>query len=390
MFSYIPFVRKNLLRNRRRTVLTLISISASVFLVVVLEGLLRHLDDMPRVDGSEKRLIVRRNTNFRDPMPQTYGPRIQQIAGVHGVSGIILYWGIYKELTPEYFFAKMAIDAERLVENYPETRNVDPATGAPRPDMTESFIKDRRGASAGRGLYQKYGWKVGDRIVFEGIGFPDVEVTLRACYDGPERSSFYFHRDYLDELMGREGKVTFFNVICNSIDDLPSVAARIDAQFANSDAPTVTETERAFQGQWVSMLGNVRVLLRSIALACAFAMICVAANTLAMMARERAHEIAIMKTLGFTPGLILVLLLLEVAILCALAAAAGAGGAKLLFTIDGPWHDIGNGFLLGFRVPTWLALSAIPAGILVGWLSALLPFLQVTNAPIAPALRRIV
>lgn len=390
MFGYAPLVLHNLMRNRRRTALTLLSIAASIFLVVVLEGLLGHLDDMPRVDGSEKRLIVRRNTNFRDTMPQTYDQRIMNIPGVSGVCGMVLYWGIYRELQPEYFFPKIAIDSERLVENYPETRAVDPETGAPRPELSGEFIKDRRGASAGRNLYKKYGWKLGDRIVLEGMGMPDLELILRSCYDGPENSTFYFHRDYLDELMGREGRVTFFNIICKSIEDLPAVSARIDAEFANSDAPTVTETERAFQGQWVSMLGNVRVLLRSIALACAFAMLCVAANTLAMSARERATEIAVMKTLGFEPSLVLRLLLFEVAVLCALAAGIGAGGAKLLFSIDGPWHNIGNGFLLGFRIPTWLALASLPVGILIGWISAAIPFLQVANAPIAPALRRIV
>ncbi|MBI3819956.1 MAG: hypothetical protein HY286_14765 [Planctomycetes bacterium] len=390
MLGLIPYIRNNLLRNRRRTILTLLSIAASVFLVVVLEAILRHLDDMPHVDGSERRLVVRRNTNFKDSMPQTYNNKIRNVKGVKGTAAIILYWGIYKELRAEYFFGKMAIDADTLAENYPETRVVDPVTGAPRPELTDEFIKDRRGASAGRGLYQKYGWKLGDRITFQGIGFPDVEVTLRSCYDGQERSSFYFHRDYLDELMGRAGQVTFFNIICNTIEDCPLVAARIDAEFANSDAPTVTETERAFQAQWVSMLGNVRVLLRSIALACAFAMVCVAANTLAMSARERAHEIAIMKTLGFTPGALLILLLIEVAVLCGLASAAGAGAAKLLFQFEGPWTDIGNGFLLGFRVPAWLALAAVPFGVFVGWCAALPPFLRVTTAPIAPALRRIV
>jgi putative ABC transport system permease protein len=220
------------------------------------------------------------------------------------------------------------------------------------------------------------------------VGFPDVELTLRSCYDGPERSSFFLHRDYLEELMGRPGRVTFFNVICKTPQDLPGVASAIDALFANSEAPTVTETEKAFQASFVEMLGNVRLLLRGIALACGFAMLCVAANTLAMTARERAHEIAILKTLGFSPGLVLALLLAEVAVLCGASAALGAGAAKCLFAIDGPWHDLGGGFLRGFRLRTGLALAALPGGVAIGWVSAIVPFAKVAFAPIAPALRR--
>ncbi|MFN0207937.1 MAG: ABC transporter permease [Planctomycetota bacterium] len=378
-----------MLRNKRRTLLTLISLSASTFLIVVLESMLRHLDDMPRIDGSERRLIVRRATSFRDPLPENYGPRILNIPGVHGICGLVLYWGIYKELKPEYFFGKLAIDPEKIIENYPETRVVDPETGKPRPELSKEFISDRRGASAGIGLYQKYGWKLGDKIVFQGTGFPDVEVTLRSCYDGPENSTFYFHRDYLEELMGRPGQVTFFNIICNSMDDAGNVSARVDAMFANSEAPTVTETERQFQGQFVSLLGNITVLLRAIAGACAFAMLCVAGNSLAITARERATEIAVMKSLGFTPFAVLILLLTEVVILCMSSTLAGAGGAKLLFSIDGPWHDVGNGFLLGFRIPADVFAAAFPLGILIGCASAIFPFVRVAYAPIAASLRRL-
>lgn len=360
-----------------------------MFLVVVLESLLRHLDDMPRIDGSEKRLIVRRATSFRDPIPENYSSRIVNIQGVQGICGLVLYWGIYKELKPEYFFGKLAIDPGRIVENYPETRTVDPETGESRPELAQEFIKDRRGASAGIGLYQKYGWKLGDRILFQGTGFPDVEVTLRSCYDGPEHSTFYFHREYLEELMGRPGQVTFFNIICNSAGDTGTVSQHIDATFANSEAPTVTETEKQFQGQFVAMLGNVSVFLRAIAGACAFAMLCVAGNTLAITARERAPELAVMKSLGFTPFTILILLLTEVVILCIFSTLAGAGGAKLLFSIDGPWHDAGNGFLLDFRIPTLVFAASFPLGILIGCLAASLPFLRVAFAPIAPSLRRL-
>jgi putative ABC transport system permease protein len=189
--------------------------------------------------------------------------------------------------------------------------------------------------------------------------------------------------------MGNPGRVTFYNVICKSADDVPRAAVAIDAIFENSEAATTTETEKAFQAQFVGMLGNVHFLLRSIALACAFAMLCVATNTLAMTARERAHEIAVLKTLGFTPQLVMSLLFAEVTILCGVAALLGAVAAKVLFLFDGPWIAMGAGFLLGFKIPTLLALAALPLGVALGVVAAAVPFVRVAYAPIAPALRRL-
>jgi putative ABC transport system permease protein len=385
---YGALLRRNLLRNRRRSVLTALSLAVSIFLIVTLEALLRHLDDLPRAEGSERRLVVRRANTFQDTLPETFGPRIEEIPGVQGTCALVFYLGIYKEMKPEYFFPKLALDGDRLRANYPETGDVDPETGRPRPELYDEFLKDRRGASAGITLFRRYGWKLGDRIVLQGAGFPDVDLTLRSCYDGPENATFFFHRDYLEELMGRPGRVSFFSVICKTVEDLPRVALEIDALFANSEAPTIAETEKAFQAFFVQLLGNVHLLMRSIALACAFAMMCVAGNTVAMTARERLTEVALLKTVGFTPGLVLRLLFVEVAILCVVASAAGAGAAKLLFAFEGPWNDLGGGFLRGFRLPAGLALLALPLGVAIGWISAAVPLLRVAYAPIASSLRR--
>ncbi|MBI1851066.1 MAG: ABC transporter permease [Planctomycetes bacterium] len=390
---YGSLVRRNLVRNPRRSALTSLSLAASTFLVVTLEALLAHLDNLPSAEGSERRLVVRHATSFMETLPESFGPRVLDVPGVQGICSIVFYLAIWRDLRAENFFAKIALDPDRLRENYPETRVVDPETGADRVELFEDFKREKRAASAGIALFQKYGWKLGDTVSLRGVGFPDVELTLRSCYDGPEHSTLFFHRDYLDDLCReqlpeRAGRVSFINVICKSIDDLPIVSAKIDAMFANSDAPTVTETEKAFQAGFVQLLGNVRFLLRSIALACAFAMICVAANTLAMTARERATDIAILKTLGFTPGRVLGLLLVEVAILCVVAAAVGAFGAKLLFSFEGPWLDIGGGFLRSFHMSLALAFAALPFGVLVGWVSAIVPFARVAYAPIAASLRR--
>src|SRR6478672_8373195 len=77
------------------------------------------------------------------------------------------------------------------------------------------------------------------------------------------------------------------------------VANAIDTKFANSPYETKTDTEQAFSAQFASMLGNLNVLLGSVALAVVLTTLFVAGNTMAMSVRERTTEIAVMRTLGF-------------------------------------------------------------------------------------------
>src|SRR6266853_4367933 len=94
-----------------------------------------------------------------------------------------------------------------------------------------------------------------------------------------------------------------FVVKAKNAEDLPAIAENIDAMYESSTAPTKTESEASFLLGFVSMLGNVRLLVMSISTVVLFTVILVAANTMAMSIRERTGEIAILKTLGFAPSL---------------------------------------------------------------------------------------
>jgi putative ABC transport system permease protein len=69
--------------------------------------------------------------------------------------------------------------------------------------------------------------------------------------------------------------------------------------FKNSLAETLTETERAFQMSFVSMTEAIIVAIRLVSYVVIVIIMVVAANTMAMTARERIAEYATMKTLGF-------------------------------------------------------------------------------------------
>jgi len=92
----------------------------------------------------------------------------------------------------------------------------------------------------------------------------------------------------------------FFGVLAHSREDVPRVAKEIDEEFRNSPRGTKTESEKAFQLDWIAMLGNVKAFILSICVAVVFATLLVSANTIAMSVRERTREVAVLRTLGFT------------------------------------------------------------------------------------------
>ena len=82
----------------------------------------------------------------------------------------------------------------------------------------------------------------------------------------------------------------------------PEIAAKIDALFENSGEETLTESEQAFSAGFISLIGDLSVLINGIGLAVCFTILLVTANTMSMAVRERRREIAVLKTVGFGSG----------------------------------------------------------------------------------------
>jgi hypothetical protein len=89
-------------------------------------------------------------------------------------------------------------------------------------------------------------------------------------------------------------------LLADTPQNVPRIETAIDSMFRNSPAPTKTESEKALELDFISMLGNVKAFILSICLAVVFAILLVSANTMAMSIRERTREVAVMRTLGFT------------------------------------------------------------------------------------------
>ena len=379
--KYLRLITKNLGRNKRRTVLTMLSVSVSVFLLATMQAVIAALGSTTQLTGGEYRLVVRRNTSLADMMPESYAQKILQVSGVTGVCPANWFGGIYKEDKPKYMFAQFYVDAKTLFDVQFEYQI--------SPEEKAAFQQERTAAIAGKSLADKYGWKIGDVIELKGVLWPvSPSLTLRGIYTGPRDSSFYFHREYVEEAMGRPGLVGTYRVRLDSPDSAPRVMEEIDQMFKNSTAPSKTETEAAFAAAFFSMLGNVKGLIGGVGLVVVFTITLIGANAMAMSARERFTEVAVMKALGFQPGLILTLLLSESVLIALIGGALAAVAAKVVFQFVGMGSMLAI-FLQNFKITSGTMAIALGVSVLIGLISGGIPAWNAARINIVDGLRRV-
>jgi putative ABC transport system permease protein len=324
LLKLVLVIWRNVLRNKRRTMLTVSSAAVSLFLLTTLAMVYRALGTPYQGADTSPRMMVRRLSGIMYAMPSSYGARIKTVPGVVAVSRMNWFGGYWKD--PKNQFANFAIDADTVFD----------VVGAPTripPDQLQAFQSERTAAVAGQRLINQYHWKIGDRITLLGSPYRITpEVVLRGIFVGGPDDQFYFRYDYLNELLGGHfDQVGLYWIRLERPQLASQVSQAIDSIFRNTDAETKTESENNFLLGFISLLGNVRAMLLIVGSAVGFAILLIVANTMAMSIRERFSEAAIMRTLGFRTHHILSLFMGESLALTLAGAIVGIGGAKLLF-----------------------------------------------------------
>jgi len=377
------FVRKNAFRNKRRSLLTVVSIAFSLLLLTLMMTIWHAFYNSEGTAQSAQRLIVRHKVSLVFFLPVSYREKIRQMQGVTHVVNQTWFGGQYKDDKPENFFAQFATDPDELLAVYPEFQMP--------PDQLEAWQHDRAGCIVDSDLAKRHNWKIGDKINLKGTIFPvNPELTIRGIFTAPSPTdSIYFNNIYLDEgYPDIKGRVGFFGVMADSANDVSKVAKEIDDEFRNASRPTKTESERAFQLSWIATLGNVKAFILSICMAVVFATLLVSANTMAMSIRERTREVALLKTLGFTRNRILGLFVGESVILALIGGLLGSFGASALIFVMAHSPQMGL-FLNGMQVSGATMTFALLIAGLVGFLSAFIPSYYASKTNIVDGLRHI-
>lgn len=378
----LKLIIRNALRHKIRTGLTVLGL----LIAVLAYGLLQTVVDAwyAGADAASKtRLITRSSISLAFTLPISYESRIKGVEGVTTVARSTWFGGIYKE--PKNFFPQFAV-TENYIDLYGEYL-LSPAERL-------AWARDRKGALIGRQLADQYGFKVGDVIPIRGSIYPgDWQFVVRGIFEGSDETKItrhlLFHWEYLNEWLvqrptRKANQTGVFVVGIDAPDRAAAVSRLVDAQFQNSVAETLTETEQAFQLAFVSMSNEIIAAIRVVSYVVILIILAVMANTMAMSARERTAEYATLKALGFGPGFIAWLILGESMAICVVG-----GGAGLWLTphAAAAFKQTAGGIFPIFAVSHATVVAQVACALAVGVVAAIVPAVQASRVRIVRGLR---
>jgi putative ABC transport system permease protein len=387
--KYFRLVWRNVFRKKLRTTLTASSIVIVLTLIVILASLLKAMQADPSGGRGANRLVVQHATGLGNFLPLSQRQRIEQIPGVLAVSPETWFGGIYKDDKPENWIGQLTCDPDIYFDKIFDDAKIDPAVNA-------EWKATRGGFVAGKSIATKHGWKKGDHIILKGTYIPiNADLVFIGSYEAGDESNLFFHNEYLNQsgwVLANKVTGLYYLKVDNS-EDVPRVAAAIDKMFENSDAPTKTLTEKQFQLQFMEMMGNVKLLINGISLVILFAVTLIVANTVAMSARERVTEIAVMRTLGFGRGHILGFILSESVLMAVLGGLLGVLLAKFVIIpafLAALSKTSVSIWLVNFKVSaqTWIMACVVSIG--VGIFAGFIPAINSSRLRIVDGLRKVV
>jgi len=380
--KFLPLVWKNIWRRKFRTTFTLLSIFIAFLLFGILMTVRNSFALGVEIAGLD-RLVLINKVSLIMPLPLSYQARLQAMSGVEMVTHNTWFNGIYQD--PANFFANIAVDPEPYMTIYPEFKLP--------PEQMKAWLDDRQGAIVGRDLADRFGWKVGDRVPLQGTIYRpktgDVwEFNVSGIYDaadGIDKTQFFFRYDYLEEnrTLG-VGDVGWYIVKIADGSKAVEMSRAFDAMFENSSAETKTTTEKGFVESFATQIGDIGSIMIAVSSVVLVMFGLVAASTMAQSVRERTAELAVLKTLGFTGPVILVLVLAESLFIACLGGGLGLGLAWIIAKQGDPT----GGLLAVFTLPSrdlWLG-----AGLMLGMglLAGVMPAVAAMQLKITDALRR--
>ncbi len=375
--KYAALVFKNLLRSKRRTLLTIFSIAVSLFIFSALVSLPALANRILADTASSVRIAVHNKAGLTYSLPEAYRQRILQVPHVQAVTSERWFGGIYHEVSDQ--FPNFAVDADQIDAIWPDW--------GMKPEAVTEFKRIRTGCLVGEGTMKRFNLHIGQQISLRGTVYPfNVTLNIVGTLGGKAPPNFLFFRsDYLEEAAGRPGFNDVYWVKADSAANVPQVIAAIDEGFANSSAETQSESEASFFGGFIRTYRLMFRMAEIFGFIVVLTIGLVAANTAAMSIRERRGEIAVMRSMGFPSRVILALLLAESLIIGLVGGLLGCGAAYValkIFAVGSPALGISE-----IRMPVAVLGETLVVAALLGIGSALVPAASAARRNIVEAMR---
>jgi len=377
--KYTALVLKNLIRSKRRTFLTVLSIAVSLFIFSALVSVPTVADQILGNTASSTRIAMHNKAGLAYPIPIAYKQRVVTLPHVEVVVPESWFGGVYHEVSDQ--FPNLAADPEDVDKMWPDW--------GISPEQFAQFKKIRTAALVGGETMKRFHLHVGQQIQLRGTLYPfNVTLQIVGTIGGKAPPNFLlFRRDYLEEAAGRPGMVDNMWIRVDKPENVPQVIATIDEGFANSSAETASESEAAFIGSFLDQYRTFFRMAEVLGFIVVLTIGLVAANTAAMSIRERRGEIAVMRSMGFPSRTILSLLLAESLIIGLIGGVIGCGSAYIVLKV----FSVGNmsGPMGAIRMPPSILVETLIVAALIGLFSAMVPASSAARRNIVDALRTV-
>ncbi|MGD9918229.1 MAG: ABC transporter permease [Paenirhodobacter sp.] len=331
--------------------------------------------------ASDDLLTVTNKTGRDQPLPLSDRNRIGQIEGVGALAYMTRLKGfsqIEKNVVPV-----SAIDIAGLAQtNGPEL--------GVSAQMIDSLAPARDLVLVGRALAEAQGWSVGQSVevtafrTLQKDGSRNWRFRVAGIFDGANSNTdTYFmlaQYDYVNAARA-EGQDTVSGFILRPAAGTPAstLAARVDAQFANTAFPTRTQSEKQFLEAFLRQFADIGLIVGLVNAAAFVTILMIVANALLYAMRERRFEIGLLKTLGFRNATILLLVLAESLMIFVTGGLIGLALSKIA--------TLGIGPALGLVLDPRILIEALAIMLICGALTGLMPAMMATRMTVNATLR---
>ncbi|WP_437276393.1 FtsX-like permease family protein [Sorangium sp. So ce375] len=386
--NLVSVAARNVLRNKFRTLLTVIGAAVAVLAFVLLRTVLSAWN-VAADYAAKDRIGTRHKISFILPLPKRYMDTVREVPGV--TEGSFMSWfGGKDPRDATNFFASMAVESKTFFKVYDEMV-------VPPADM-ERWLGDRKGAIVGDVLAARLKVKPGDTVTLEGSIYPgtwqfNVSGIYTATRKSIDRSQFIFHYDYLNESLP-ERQRDQIGWMAAKIDD-PSrsadISAAIDKIFDEKDVQTATMSERAMNLSFMAMMSAVLTALNVVSVIILLIMMMILGNTIAMGVRERTREYGVLRALGFEPKHVRIFIIGEAATIGLLAGFIGLVVSYPIVELGlGRWLEENMGSMFPyFRIEPATMVIAVLLSMGLSLAASLIPAYNASKLSVTDALRRV-
>ena len=376
--KYAVLILKNLRRNLRRTVLTLLALMISFFLYCAIFTLIEGMNQRLTRQTADLNLILRpryMSTFIDAQLPSNYLQKIKSIPLVYAATPYKIYLGNGRSQENPVFV--IGVDPQKI----DKIRNL----ALSSEEMLATFVQERRGALVGEVTMADNQWTVGDEIILKGIGTnPPLALKIVGVMQnqGDYGTATLAHYEYIKTLFDNgDMSIIFFRA--EHPYEVPWLTRAAEQAFAAVPVPVDVITEKAFIRSMISELAGVVTAIQLVAWVAIAATIAIVGNTLYMAIRERKVEIGVLRTLGFSQWILFLLFLGEAVVISTAGGVLGSGLAWAIFHYADIRIPAGMGnAVMSITAQAEPVFQSILISLGVGIVSSTVPALHYSSRPI--------